>query len=202
MFTDPIFKAAIGVSLLAHLAFVMPYAFLFPRGEDVPQDPANLNYIVIDQALLAEETEVYTDDALSEEEELQVDEPASDEAEFIEPDMAEALEEGIMPSPSQSLEEAKRHDALLKYYNLIREKIRSEIYSGSKKNKTGEVKVTFVLGSDGRLRSIGEVISYTSSHLKKKAIKGIKQAQPFPPFPKIMGARPINFSLTIRFNEK
>ncbi len=188
MFSDPIFRAAVGVSLLAHLAFVVPHGFFFPRGKTTPKDPANLNYIVIEEARLTEDNEVYTPEASKEE---KAEEYVEKEVETFSGEVK-----------TEKATEIKRQEAFLKYYNLIREKIRAEIYSSFKRRETGEVRVTFVLSSDGHLLSIAEAVSGSSSVLKKKAIEGVKEAQPFPPFPKEMRSAPINFSLTIRFNSK
>ena len=185
MFTDPIFRLALTVSFLAHLAVIAPWA-LFPSNKDsFCEKEVELNYIVIESPSLATEEEIYTDTFQGEDQAEAQDTPTAD-YQFL----------------TTNTESREQRTAFLKYYNLIREKVRAEIYSRREKGQKGKATVVFLLDPDGRLREMKCVALDASPAIKQKVLQGIKKAAPYPPFPKEIGSRPLRFSLTIRFTSE
>jgi len=159
MFTDPMFKIALGVSFFAHLAVIAPMPF-FPKGhedKEIRVDPAiELNYVVIKEPRLAEE-EIYSEGASAEKK-------LPEETVFRE--VPEVQETSVVTYDEKINAEA----AFLKYYNLIREKIRTEIHSTGRKSINGTVTATFTLDANGRLSGISNMVSNSSPRLNQRIV--------------------------------
>ena|GEM_PF-882013 len=207
MFTDPIFRTALAISLFAHLAVVVPLRFMPEKHERANADVVELNYILIRQPFLAEEEEVYSTgvapDVRPEQKEEILSPTDQEQSAAI---FGGLNEETVRSEPRVLLKEKKigsggkdKEAAFLEYYNLIREKIRAEIHSASGKGEGGTVTLMFTLDAAGRLQKIDSAISSDSSAVKQKAIRGVRRAQPFPPFPEELGTLPISFSLIVKF---
>ncbi|MFQ5952656.1 MAG: energy transducer TonB [Candidatus Omnitrophota bacterium] len=182
MFTDPVFRIALTISLLAHLAVIAPWT-LFPlQREALQEKDIELNYVVIENPSLAKEEEVYST-GVAREEQFLTDKTTESDTRHQTSDIRKEL----------------NNIAYLKYYNLIREKIRAEIHSLRKRSEEGTVKVMFTIAPDGSLQGIDSAGSGVSASLGRKVARGIKKAAPFPCFPAEMGTNPLKFSLTIRF---
>lgn len=74
----------------------------------------------------------------------------------------------------------------ISYYQIVREKIRRSAYQNYSRNETGEVYLSFVISRDGYIRGINLVESRTNAgnYLKGIASRSMKEASPFPNFPK------------------
>ncbi len=197
---DPIFKLALVISIGAHVAVITPVHFFANREESAP-DVIQMNYVVIEQSRLALEEEVY------EEAVEQIDEKPGDKKETAEQTEIfgllkaerEEIVEQSKPQEESKTEENKREAALLKYHNLVREKIRAKLHSSEYVREEGETSITFTISPDGRLLGISSDVVGDTIHLKQQAISGIKLAAPFPAFPSELGQDPITFSLNIKF---
>ena len=106
-------------------------------------------------------------------------------------------EEAPLPEREEPSPEVKRQEAYLDYYNLIREKIRAEVYSTRRSLGIGSAVFEFTLSSSGMIRKIRCMTSGRAPVIERKVLKGISTVQPFPPFPEELGKDPINFSLTV-----
>lgn len=89
----------------------------------------------------------------------------------------------------------------LAHSELLRETIKRAlrlIYSGS---ETGEIRVAFVIAKDGNLKDVHilENGSSPSPHLRELALRGIKQAAPYAPFPKELDYPQLSYSEEISF---
>ncbi len=196
MFTDPIFRIAVTISLLAHVAVIAPMRYFYVEKEKQDIKVVDLNYIVIERPLLSSGEEVYT---------REKETARKEEKDASDRDVVTGLSPEMVPV---ILEKEKRADpaaeekrqAYLKYYNLIREKIRAEIHSAGG-SEEGTVTVAFTLAPDGRLVGFEKTPSGGSPALRQRVARGIRKAQPFPPFPGELGRKPVIFSLTVRFSE-
>jgi protein TonB len=106
-------------------------------------------------------------------------------------------------SLSKDLEKEKIPKAILSYYRAVREEIKkSAIANKPFGGGRGEVTVIFEVLSDGSLSDINldQSRSVSNRILKKAALRSIKLASPFPPFPKEIGTDNITFSITIEFD--
>ncbi|MCQ9207904.1 MAG: TonB family protein [Omnitrophica bacterium] len=97
----------------------------------------------------------------------------------------------------------KEKEALyLDYYRSIREKIRELVLENYPRYVAcGEVRLYFILSSDGRLKQIKILQERSSPNriLKEVASKSVRQAAPFLPFPKELNQAQLSFNVVISF---
>ena len=206
MFTDPVFRTALGISLVLHAAVVMPHSFFSLPSEAAHVRTVDLNYILIEQPHLTDGEEVIVDGAAPETEGSEAasyEKTASVRVAAVQ--VTEASLEGTARlETSVKFSDSERQEALLKYYNLIREKIRARTHPAfGKGGKRGAVTLKFTLDPRGRLRKIDSVNGsnqgLANPWLEQKAVTGLRLAQPFPPLPEEMGAGPVSFLITVKF---
>lgn len=89
----------------------------------------------------------------------------------------------------------------INYYQIIREKIRRCAYKNYNRSDTGEVYLTFVVLSDGSLSQLKVILekSCNNTYLQEIAFKSIKDASPFPSFPKELNYPQLSFNVIISF---
>lgn len=95
-----------------------------------------------------------------------------------------------------------KNPAYIGYYQISREKIRRCAYQQNYGGREeGEVTVSFVIAKDGSLRQVRlvEAGSCRSAYLREIAVSSVKEAAPFPAFPKELDYPQIPFTLTITF---
>jgi TonB family protein len=87
------------------------------------------------------------------------------------------------------------------YYQIVREKIRRAAYQNYTSSETGEVYLSFIVSSEGYLTEmrLSEEKSSTSPYLREIALRSIKEASPFPPFPKELDYPKLSFNVIISF---
>jgi len=92
----------------------------------------------------------------------------------------------------------------INYYQLIREKIRERVKRRYRSyDDEGEISLNFVLNSNGTLISsyVGETLPASHRKLADIAITSLKEASPFPPFPKALSMPEISFTVTVVFKK-
>jgi TonB family protein len=124
--------------------------------------------------------------------------PSFNKPAFVKPDII-AIKK-IISFPPIDLEKIN-NPTYISYYQIVRERIKRcayQIYTGK---ETGEVTVSFVISNDGFLVNMRliEEKSAASAYLKKIAAKSIKDASPFPNFPKELDYPQLSFNLTFTF---
>ncbi len=92
----------------------------------------------------------------------------------------------------------------LNYDQIVRDKIKERAYINYSGMDTGEVYLTFVLASDGSLKQIKLIEGKTSAneYLKNTALKSIREASPFPLFPRDLKYPELSFNVLIKFEVK
>jgi outer membrane biosynthesis protein TonB len=87
------------------------------------------------------------------------------------------------------------------YYQIVREKIRRAAYHNYTRTETGEIYLSFVIASDGTLKDTRfmEERSSTNYFLKQISLKSIREAAPFPAFPKELDYPQLSFNVIISF---
>lgn len=87
------------------------------------------------------------------------------------------------------------------YYQSIRSVIRERAYANYSELGSGEVYLTFVILSDGRLKIVKLIPEKTTAndHLQKISLKSIQESNPFPPFPKDLTYPELTFNIVIAF---
>ncbi|MCX5697315.1 MAG: TonB family protein [Candidatus Omnitrophica bacterium] len=87
------------------------------------------------------------------------------------------------------------------YYQIVREKIRRCAYQYYTRTEQGEVYLSFVISNDGYVREIRVVEEKSSSnpYLLEISVKSIKEAAPFPNFPKELDYQQLSFNVVISY---
>lgn len=99
-------------------------------------------------------------------------------------------------------EELFKNKSYISYYRLINEKIRESVICPLEFSE-GEIALSFILGSDGYLRNI-EVTESTlikDDVLRETAMQIVRNAAPFPPFPKSIQHDQLTFNIIFCFKE-
>ncbi|MDD5561307.1 MAG: hypothetical protein PHT50_04160 [Candidatus Omnitrophica bacterium] len=89
----------------------------------------------------------------------------------------------------------------ISYYQIVREKIRRSAYQNYTHNETGEVYISFIISNQGFLKAVHLVEARTSAsdYLKTIALRSVKDASPFPSFPKELDYPQLSFNIIISF---
>ncbi len=89
----------------------------------------------------------------------------------------------------------------INYYQIVREKIRRSAYQNYTHNETGEVYVSFIISCDGYIKDARLVEERTTAgdYLKNIALRSVKNASPFPDFPKELDYLQLSFNIIISF---
>lgn len=106
---------------------------------------------------------------------------------------------------SNKIKHATKKEAYLDYYQMLRERIKLFATNNYPSDSIeGEVAVTFVLFNDGRLKSINVIDDKSVGNLKLRnaAVNSIKEASPFPAFPKQLQNSELAFNIVVSFELK
>ena len=89
----------------------------------------------------------------------------------------------------------------ISYYQIIREKIKRAAYQNYTRSEVGEVCFSFIISNDGYLKEVRlkEEKSSSSPYLRQIALRSIKDASPFPNFPKELDYPQLSFNVVISF---
>lgn len=89
----------------------------------------------------------------------------------------------------------------ISYYQVVREKIKRAAYQNYTGREVGEVTISFVISDGGYLKELRliEDKSSLSAYLKEVALRSVKDASPFPNFPKELDYPQLSFNLAITF---
>jgi outer membrane biosynthesis protein TonB len=89
------------------------------------------------------------------------------------------------------------------YHEQVREKIRNRayFYVDDPRFETGEVYLTFILGSDGVLREVKIIEDRTgaNNYLRNVGLRSIRESSPFPPFPRDLNYPELTYNVVISF---
>lgn len=89
----------------------------------------------------------------------------------------------------------------INYYQIVREKIRRSAYQNYMYIETGQVYVSFIISNDGGIKDVrlAEEKTTANNYLKDIAIKSVRDASPFPNFPKELDYPQLSFNIIISF---
>lgn len=89
------------------------------------------------------------------------------------------------------------------YYQIVREKIKraAYVYQNNLHSEIGEVYISFIISNDGRLQQVRTIEEKSSPilYLRDIALKSVKEASPFPDFPKDLDYPSLSFNIIISF---
>jgi len=117
---------------------------------------------------------------------------------FNSPDMLAVKKKVNLPK----IEMARiNNPSYISYYQIVREKIRRSAYQNYTHNETGEVYLSFVISNDGYVKDVRLIEAKTraSDYLKKIASRSVRDASPFPNFPKELDYSQLSFNIIISF---
>ncbi|MDD5595299.1 MAG: energy transducer TonB [Candidatus Omnitrophica bacterium] len=117
---------------------------------------------------------------------------------FIKPEFI-TVKTKITLSPNET--EKSDSPAYISHSQIVREKIKRCLYQNYNRMETGQVFLSFVLSKDGFLRNVRLVDekSSPSGYLRTIALQSIKDAAPFPDFPKELDYDQLSFNVVISF---
>ncbi|HNW39797.1 MAG TPA: energy transducer TonB [Candidatus Omnitrophota bacterium] len=101
-----------------------------------------------------------------------------------------------------AIEMAKiNNPSYISYYQIVREKIRRSAYQNYTHNVTGEVYVSFIISNEGYIKDVRLVEEKTTvnDYLKNIALRSVRDASPFPNFPKELDYPQLSFNIIISF---
>lgn len=89
----------------------------------------------------------------------------------------------------------------LSYYQIVREKIKRAAYQNYTGKEVGEITISFIISNDGFLKDLRltQGPSSPSEYLREIALRSVKDASPFPNFPKELDYPNLSFNLAITF---
>jgi TonB family protein len=125
--------------------------------------------------------------------ELSLDKPA-----LVKPDIIAIKKKVTLPA----VDLAKiGNPSYISYYQIVREKIRRSAYQNYNRSDTGEVYITFVISNAGYLDDVRLVEEKTraADYLKEVALASVRNAAPFPKFPKELDYSQLSFNVVISF---
>jgi len=125
-------------------------------------------------------------------------EPAFIKPLFIRPDVIAVRKKITLPPIDVN---KINNPSYVSYYQLVREKIRRAAYQNYTHTETGEIYLAFLISDTGVLKDMRliEEKSTPNYYLREIAMRSIRDASPFPPFPKELNYPQLSFNVIISF---
>ncbi len=112
-----------------------------------------------------------------------------------------SIKKKITLSPLPLGIEKSSNPSYISYYQIVREKIKRAAYQNYTLTEMGEVYLTFVISSQGVLNQAQIVLakSVADNYLREIALKSVRDAAPFPVFPKELDYPQLTFNVVVSF---
>jgi len=122
---------------------------------------------------------------------------------FMKPDLAKPDTISIRKKvdlPLVDFEKAN-NPSYISYYQIVREKIRRAAYQNYTRTEMGEVFLSFVVSNQGYVREVRIVDEKSSDslYLRETALLSVREASPFPVFPKDLDYPQLSFNVIVSF---
>jgi len=129
---------------------------------------------------------------------IPITDPAFSKPSFSKPDIISVKKK--ITFPPVDLDKIS-NPTYVSYYQIVREKIRRAAYDNYTQTEEGEVYCSFVVSSNGDLVDVRlvEERSRANDYLKETTLASIKDAAPFPVFPKDLDYPQLSFNIVISF---
>ncbi|MBL7156850.1 MAG: TonB family protein [Candidatus Omnitrophica bacterium] len=205
LFNDNVFKIALILSVSLHLFGISAGGFFYKRGLEDKQCEIEVTYLMLEmpeEEIKKEALEKIPQKYDLEEREIQEvtqKKPETIQEAKLTKDISEEGEQYLEKKELAELEE------YIQYYKLIREKIKKHVTRNyTIFREEGRVDMAFTLTQHGSLKNmrIDETKSSKNPQLRKTALRSVKNASPFPPFPKELQKRELTFSIAIIFKKE
>jgi len=200
MFNEPVFRIALVISVAAHvIGFAAGGLF---SGNPFPEKPPEVEiaYLAPEPPLQQKIIEDLPRDYELEKKELQ---KRSEEKKENEDLVTENNDSALPEERYLEEEELAKLEDYIQYYELIREKIRKKVADTySRSAGEGSVNVAFTLNRGGSLKSLhaDKTDAGQAPSLKDTAMRSVKSAAPFPPFPPSLERGELTFQIRIVFS--
>lgn len=119
---------------------------------------------------------------------------------LLKPDIS-AVKKKITLSPPQESLDKINSPSYIGYFQLTRERVKRILYQRYTYTEQGEVYLSFIVANDGSIKEIrvNEEKSSNSPYLREIAIASVKEASPFPAFPKDLEYPELSFNVIVSF---
>ncbi len=213
MIKDNLLKRSLCISIFLHFAIFIPWggssSLRTKSQESSTSSPVLVAYEIKDKNIIEQNKSKKVDKKVKEEDSKQTEEKVVVNREEI-PDSkvtevkknSYQVKENQIVSLSDNVNAETVPEAVLDYYNAVREEIKKKAFYYKPRFKgSGAVTILFGISSDGILRSImiDENNSTKYGALRNAAFKSVKYAAPFPSFPEELKSNAITCSITIEF---
>lgn len=223
MFSDRVFQITFLISLITHgvILFQNPNLNLFPQNKkeqklelsyvkNLPEPKDSLKPATFKKELslkspskikiakIAPPPFIDKENIFKKNTAVKLSKPAFAKPTFVKPDII-AVKKKITLPPIEL--DKINNPSYISYYQIIREKIRRAAYQNYTRTEEGEVYLSFIISDDGYLKEVrlSQEKSSPSSYLKEIALRSIKDASPFPNFPKELDYSQLSFNVVISF---
>lgn len=119
---------------------------------------------------------------------------------LLKPDIG-VIKKKITLSPPQENLNKINSPSYISYFQLTRERVKRILYQRYTYTEQGEVYLSFIVANDGAIRDVrvNEEKSSSSPYLREIAIASVKEASPFPVFPKDLEYPELSFNVIVSF---
>ena len=216
MLGDRKFKIAFTISIIAHIALFIKISGINPFRLPRPEKEAEVTYIK--EKVKLPSLKAYHTQKLSKGSSYKIASKGVTPAPYVpkesffqntsglplkKPDLAKIDIVKVKKDVSlpRLTDEKMSSPVYLNYYEMVREQIRHAAYKNYTRTVNGEVSLSFILWNNGQLKEmrIGEKTALKNPYLRDVAIRSIKQASPFPHFPKELDYPQLSFNVIISF---
>jgi len=201
---NPTLKYAFIISAAVHTLAISPF-----YGISIPkvwrEKPLEVEYTVIEEPQKVEVTKAEAPSKPIETPKVELrKEPVMQPVKPAPPQAVKAPEKAKLEAHklARKQEAIRSTKGYINYYKLIREKIRRRLkYNYRGYNKEGELELTFILRANGTLASCGieKSASTADKRLASIATESLREAGPFPPFPKEIDLPDMSFNVLVAF---
>src|SRR3989338_1188239 len=202
-------KNAVAVSILIHSMAAAPFynARLIKQRHE-SQKPIVIDYVVIKEPIKVEKAkaeELKSHETPKVEVKKAIDIRPSDNTSRDEAVREEKMAKVDITKASKRQVQLKSTPDYINYYQLIRERVRHRLKRNYKaRDKTGDVHLVFTLSADGSLAAIDiyRATSTDDGDLINVATSSMREAAPFPAFPKTLTVPKMSFTLIVSFKRE
>ena len=223
MIKDRMLKASFLISFFAHSLILFQGRSLHIFGHTKKETPVEVTYVKADKQMLKEaraaaaknepfmkmDQKITADNSVpppymdkdnifSVAKSLPINKPDYNKPAYISPDEASLKKKITLPSVDL---DKINNPSYISYYQIVREKIKRAAYQNYTRQDTGEVYLSFIIAKDGQLKDSRLVDEKSSGkeYLRQIALRSLKDASPFPEFPRNLDYPSLSFNIVISF---
>lgn len=201
----PSFRIAFAVSLSLHLFAISAAGFFPSRPAEDARREIEVTYLLPPEPKSNLEEKILRNFPLKYELEKKKPQQSPQEAKIAKEPAPQKSDSPIKEERLLKEEDLENLEEYIQYYELIREKIKARAAGYRRVARAeGRVNLRFALSKNGSVKdlAIDEPGSAKNHRLREAAVKSVRGASPFPPFPKSLKTENLNFAISIIFRKK